>query len=119
MQSAWNRSLRKRIPNFEIILVDDGSTDNSGKMCDTYAEQDTRVRVFHKPNGGQSEAHNLGVAYAKGDLVAFIDSDDLAKKLEDIAPGCVVIPVDHITEGAACTALLAEQLVRGREFETT
>lgn len=62
--------------NFEIILVDDGSTDNSGKMCDTYAEQDARVKVFHKPNGGQSEARNLGVARAKGDLVAFIDSDD-------------------------------------------
>lgn len=62
--------------NFEIILVDDGSTDNSGKMCDTYAEQDVRVRVFHKTNGGLSDARNFGVARCNGDLVAFIDSDD-------------------------------------------
>lgn len=62
--------------NFEIILVDDGSTDNSGKMCDTYAEQDVRVKVFHKTNGGLSDARNFGVARCSGDLVAFIDSDD-------------------------------------------
>lgn len=62
--------------NFEIILVDDGSTDSSGKMCDEYAAKDDRVRVFHKENGGLSDARNFGVQKARGDLVSFIDSDD-------------------------------------------
>lgn len=53
--------------NVEIILVDDGSTDQSGNICDTYLEKDNRIVVLHKKNGGLSDARNFGIEYAKGD----------------------------------------------------
>ena len=62
--------------NLEIILVDDGSPDGCGAICDTYAQMDTRVRVIHKPNGGLSDARNAGLDIATGDYVFFVDSDD-------------------------------------------
>ncbi|MBO5480395.1 MAG: glycosyltransferase [Clostridia bacterium] len=62
--------------NLEIILIDDGSTDESGLICDEYAQKDKRIIVVHKSNGGQSSARNLGIQMAKGEYVAFIDSDD-------------------------------------------
>lgn len=68
--------LAQTYDNFEVILVDDGSTDSSGKMCDGYAERDSRVTVYHKQNGGLSDARNFGVEHCNGDLVSFIDSDD-------------------------------------------
>ena len=68
--------LAQTYDNFEVILVDDGSTDNSGKMCDEYAKKDSRVIVYHKPNGGLSDARNFGVEHCNADLVSFIDSDD-------------------------------------------
>ena len=68
--------LAQTYDNFEVILVDDGSTDNSGKMCDEYEKKDSRVIVYHKPNGGLSDARNFGVEHCNGELVAFSDSDD-------------------------------------------
>lgn len=62
--------------NLEIILVDDGSTDNSGALAEKMALEDKRVRVFHKENGGSSSARNLGISQAKGDYIGFVDSDD-------------------------------------------
>lgn len=62
--------------NLDIILVDDGSTDGSGAICDRFATEDARVRVFHKENGGSSSARNLGIKEAKGEYLGFIDSDD-------------------------------------------
>ena len=62
--------------NLDIILVDDGSTDGSGEICDRFAQEDERVRVFHKENGGSSSARNLGIKEAKGEYIGFIDSDD-------------------------------------------
>lgn len=62
--------------NLEIILVDDGSTDNSGKICDNYAKQDSRIKVIHKQNGGVSSARNAALFIAKGEYIGFIDSDD-------------------------------------------
>ena len=55
--------------NFEILLIDDGSLDNSGKICDEYAEKDSKIRVFHKENGGVSSARNLGLDNAKGEFI--------------------------------------------------
>lgn len=62
--------------DFECILVDDGSTDNSGKICEEYASKDVRFKVFHKENGGVSSARNLGLEQIKGEYVTFCDSDD-------------------------------------------
>lgn len=70
-------SIRKQTyRNIEIILVDDGSTDNSGAMAEKFALEDKRIRVFHKENGGSSSARNLGISHAKGEYIGFIDSDD-------------------------------------------
>lgn len=62
--------------NIELLLIDDGSPDNSGIICDDYASIDNRVRVFHKKNGGVSSARNCGLDNASGDLIFFCDSDD-------------------------------------------
>ena len=62
--------------NFELILVDDGSTDSSGAICDEYALADERIHVIHKPNGGVSSARNAGIDTAKGEYILFVDSDD-------------------------------------------
>jgi glycosyltransferase involved in cell wall biosynthesis len=62
--------------NLEIILVDDGATDSSGKICDEYKAKDDRIKVIHKLNGGLSSARNAGLDMAKGDYIGFVDSDD-------------------------------------------
>lgn len=62
--------------NLEILLVDDGSTDGTGQLCDALAKEDGRIRVLHKENGGSSSARNLGIAQAKGEYFGFVDSDD-------------------------------------------
>lgn len=62
--------------NLEILLVDDGSTDGSGRLCDAFAGRDGRIRVFHKENGGSSSARNLGIREARGEWLGFVDSDD-------------------------------------------
>lgn len=70
-------SLRKQTyPRTEILLVDDGSTDGTGALCDELAKEDPRIRVFHKENGGSSSARNLGIAEAEGRYLGFVDGDD-------------------------------------------
>ena len=68
--------LAQTFTDFELLLIDDGSTDNSGKICDEYALKDNRVKVIHKENGGVSRARNLGIDNAQGEYLSFIDSDD-------------------------------------------
>jgi glycosyltransferase involved in cell wall biosynthesis len=68
--------LRQSFTDYEVILVDDGSTDDSPKICDAYSRQDGRVKVIHKENGGLSDARNAGILQAKGEYITFIDSDD-------------------------------------------
>lgn len=72
VQSLINQTYK----NLEIILVDDGSPDTCGKMCDGYAQKDKRIKVIHKQNGGMSSARNAGLDIAKGEYLAFVDSDD-------------------------------------------
>ena len=68
--------LAQSYSDFELILVDDGSPDNCGSICEEYAAKDKRIRVIHKENGGLSDARNAGLRIAKGEYVAFVDSDD-------------------------------------------
>ena len=68
--------LTQTFSDFELLLIDDGSTDKSGQLCNEYASKDNRVKVFHKQNGGVSSARNLGLDNAKGEWIAFVDSDD-------------------------------------------
>lgn len=72
IESILNQTFR----DFELILVDDGSTDRSGELCEEYAAKDSRIRVFHQSNQGQAAARNYAVSEAKGSYVCFVDSDD-------------------------------------------
>lgn len=76
VKSIVNQTYR----NLEIILVDDGSPDNCPQMCDAWAKRDERVKVIHKENGGLSDARNAGMAIASGELMGFVDSDDLIRE---------------------------------------
>ena len=72
--------LAQTFTDFELILVDDGSSDNSPKICDEYAEKDKRVRVIHQENGGVSRARNIGIDNSCGTYLMFCDSDDYVDK---------------------------------------
>ena len=92
--------LSQSFTDFELLLVDDGSTDGSGKICDAYAEKDSRIRVFHKENGGVSSARNMGLDKARGEWITFVDSDDelLSNGLQ-VMMGGVSDEVDLIMAG--------------------
>lgn len=70
----------------EVLIVDDGSTDDSGAVCDALAAEDSRVTVFHKPNGGLSDARNCGLCHAQGEYILFMDGDDWLT--ENVCPAC-------------------------------
>lgn len=72
--------LAQTYTNWELLLIDDGSTDSSGAICDKYAAEDKRIRVFHKENGGVSSARNLGLDNAQGEWISFVDADDWIDK---------------------------------------
>lgn len=77
LQRCIDSILNQSFSNFELILVDDGSPDNCGKICDEYEKKDNRIKVIHKENGGLSDARNVGLDIAKGKYIAFVDSDDI------------------------------------------
>ncbi|MBR3742911.1 MAG: glycosyltransferase family 2 protein [Clostridia bacterium] len=71
--------LKQTYRDFELILVDDGSPDRCGEICDRWAEKDKRIRIIHKPHGGLSDARNAGIDHARGEYLSFVDSDDWAE----------------------------------------
>ena len=76
LERCVNSIINQTYQNLEIILVDDGSPDNCGAICDEFAEMDNRIKVIHKENGGLSSARNTGLDIATGEYIAFVDSDD-------------------------------------------
>ena len=76
LRRAVDSILHQTYHNLEIILVDDGSPDQCGKICDDYAKEDNRISVIHKENGGLSDARNAGLDAAGGEYIVFVDSDD-------------------------------------------
>lgn len=76
LRRCLNSVLAQTFTDYECLLIDDGSTDDSGRICDEYAEKDRRFCAFHKENGGVSSARNVGLDNAKGEWIAFVDSDD-------------------------------------------
>lgn len=98
--------------NLEIILVDDGSKDNSGKICDKYAKEDSRIKVIHKKNGGMSDARNKGLEAASGKYIQFVDSDDY------MAENMMEILHKDLIENDADISLCAHYIVRENEFST-
>lgn len=76
LQNCLNSVLVQSYTNWELILVDDGSPDRCGSICDEYAQKDNRIKVVHKENGGSSSARNVGLDVMTGEFVSFLDSDD-------------------------------------------
>lgn len=76
IEKCVNSVFAQSFKNIELLLIDDGSTDNSGKICDVCAKKDKRVRVFHIENGGPAKARNLGIEEATGEIISFVDADD-------------------------------------------
>lgn len=107
--------------NIEILLVDDGSTDGSGTLCDRLAERDSRIKVLHKPNGGLSDARNCGLRQASGEWVSFVDSDDWVSPVfieallrAALDTGCEISAVPsgkHFKDGDACVLVDSLDLV--------
>ena len=93
--------LAQTFKDFEMILVDDGSPDNCGAICDTYAARDPRIRVFHKENGGVTSARRLGVERSRAEWITFVDSDDklFPNALRDLTEAAKKHPDADLVEG--------------------
>ena len=104
--------LAQNFLDFELLLIDDGSTDGSSAICDEYAAKDSRVRVFHKENGGVTSARALGVNKSKGEWLAFVDADD------ELYPFSLETLVDNISPNfdIIISAISNEAVMSGDEF---
>ena len=114
--------------NLEIILVDDGSPDKCGEICEAFAKNDSRIRVYHKQNGGLSDARNFGVEHAHGEYMAFVDSDDyiaphyieyllnlLNKYHADISACCMAQTYEDTVDYGINEEIPNERLLTGKE----
>lgn len=109
LQSCLESVKAQTLKDFEAILVDDGSSDSSGAICDAYARADNRFRVVHQPNQGVSAARNRGLDLAKGDYVYFVDADD------EMRPEALEHLYHAITQGEYDIAASGYSLVRNGE----
>lgn len=100
LHACLDSILSQSFVDYEVLLIDDGSQDGGGAICDQYAQKDDRVKVFHKENGGVSSARNLGLDRAKGEWVFFVDSDDelLPDGLQTMV-NCISDDVDIVMGG--------------------
>lgn len=118
--------------DFELWLVDDGSPDNCGMICDEYAQKDERVRVIHKKNGGLSDARNAALDVMQGEYVLFVDSDDwiavdaletmysaLKRTGAEVATGNIISVHENGTEEALYSPTQVETVLKGEEMLTT
>lgn len=116
LEACVDSVLSQTYGNLELILIDDGSTDGSGELCDAFALRDTRVRVIHRENGGVSRARNTGLDAAKGDIIAFLDCDDY------ILPGMYEVLIDKKYQAkariAVCTVIDEQEDGSARRFDT-
>lgn len=108
--------------NLQIILVNDGSQDNSGEICDDYAKKHPRIEVIHQANGGLSAARNTGIEHAKGEWIAFVDSDDYISKhfTEQMLTACIthgadISVCDYITDYNG--SLSEDDFKKAKKFE--
>ena len=97
--------LSQTFKSYEVICVDDGSIDSTGSILDNYAESHERVRVFHEPNGGVSEARNIGVRLSRGEYITFVDGDDIVSPyyLEVLVNAMAEEPEGTLAFGGMCT----------------
>ena len=113
--------LAQTFTDFELLLINDGSTDGSGAICDEYAQKDSRVRVFHQENGGVSSARNVGLDNARGEWITFCDSDDtidesfLETMIEDCNQNIDLIVSTMNKSGKIDSEYYVERLLR-REY---
>ncbi|MBE5744190.1 MAG: glycosyltransferase family 2 protein [Clostridiales bacterium] len=106
LERCVNSIINQTYKNLEILLIDDGSTDNSGTICDEYAKKDSRIICVHQQNGGVSKARNEGLSLATGDYIGFIDSDDY------IEPNMYELLLNSIEENNADLAICGFKQVR-------
>lgn len=108
-----NSILNQSFNNFEVILVNDGSVDRSGQICDEYSKKDTRIRVFHIENNGPGNARNYGISLAKGEYIQFVDSDDeLARDMLEQLINCITNePSDIVVCGVKKMNFLKQETI--------
>lgn len=111
--------LSQTFSDFELLLIDDGSKDKSGDICDEYVAKDVRVKVFHKANAGVSSARNLGLDKAKGEFIFFVDSDDFLDKthLENYSKD--IDNFDLIFQGYKLVEETTEKVMEKKTFPET
>lgn len=114
LEKCVNSVCRQTYKELEIILVDDGSTDGSGELCDKLKEKDTRIVVIHKENGGLSDARNAGTMQANGEYISYIDSDDYVK--ETYIEYLYQLVVKYNCKMSLCTHIISHENGKNEEI---
>lgn len=128
LRKCLDSILRQKIDNWEALLIDDGSVDESGTICDEYAARDGRFKVFHKANGGVSSARNVGLENACGEWIWFVDPDDwiaadslkiLSETIKKNDCDTIFFGIDYIDESGAVIGIENRDLILNKTKEET